>query len=167
MFILAAHASPFSAVAPSAFALATSPLRLSLTLLATFLIFALIRRVLAAGRPALSLPLAEKRLALRAPVVVEKKSDVAPSSRTWFGLFSFSSEAAPAPAPDSELPTPLSRHTYPKGVRRPEPAFAARPRIEAPLPAIYECPTPLSMAKLIMSRHHTQRRPAHRARASV
>ncbi|KAJ7712250.1 hypothetical protein B0H14DRAFT_3019338 [Mycena olivaceomarginata] len=149
MFILAAHASPFSAVAPSAFALATSPLRLSLTLLATFLIFALIRRVLAAGRPALSLPLAEKGLAFRAPVVRRKK------------------EAAPAPAPDSELPTPLSRHTYPKGVRRPEPAFAARPRIEAPLPAIYECPTPLSMAKLIMSRHHTQRRPAHRARASV
>ncbi|KAJ7740496.1 hypothetical protein B0H14DRAFT_2990151 [Mycena olivaceomarginata] len=147
MFILAAHASPFSAVTPSAFALATSPLRLTLTLLATFLISPSSAASSPLGAPPSPSPL-RRRASPSGP----------PSSKK---------RAAPAPAPDSELPTPLSRHTYPKGVRRPEPAFAARPRIEAPLPAIYECPTPLSMAKLIMSRHHTQRRPAHRARASV
>ncbi|KAF8188834.1 hypothetical protein K438DRAFT_1833414 [Mycena galopus ATCC 62051] len=46
--------------------------------------------------------------------------------------------------------------------RRPDAAArAVRPMIEAPLPAIYESETPVSMAKIIMSRH-TYRAPPPR-----
>ncbi|KAJ6575630.1 hypothetical protein DFH09DRAFT_1311690 [Mycena vulgaris] len=75
-------------------------------------------------------------------------------------------KSAPKPA-SSWLPLRLSWETLPPPpassasshvsragpVRHPEPALATRPRVEAPLPAIYESHTPVSMAKMIMTRH--------------
>ncbi|KAJ7024036.1 hypothetical protein C8F04DRAFT_1132552, partial [Mycena alexandri] len=182
MFILPAHAAPF-ALSASASALGEGPHRawwtLPLTLLATLVLLALVRAV----------TVLYPRRAPALPVAVLEKAALAqpatrPKSRTWLRLPAFISAAAPStstPASDASLPTAAAAcapsppaQTPPAGrgrpaaragaVRRPEPALSVRARVEAPLPAIYECQTPVSMAKMIMSRH-TYRRPTSPAPA--
>ncbi|KAJ7721988.1 hypothetical protein B0H16DRAFT_1473559 [Mycena metata] len=170
MFILPAHAAPFAAVASLDAAAQRAWWTLPLTLLATLLILALVRAVtvtaLFYGRRAPALPLAvlEKGALGLKPVVTAP-----PAPRRWLHLpFLSSSPATPAtsttPAPDAaQIPSSPLSQAPPAGrgrpaaragaVRRPEPALSVRARVEAPLPALYECQTPASMAKMIMSRH--------------
>ncbi|KAJ7435143.1 hypothetical protein FB451DRAFT_1309914 [Mycena latifolia] len=64
-------------------------------------------------------------------------------------------QTQPQPHAPPRTATPVARAGP---VRRPEPSLSAL-AVDAPLPALYECQTPASMAKMIMSRH-TYRRPA-------
>ncbi|KAJ7510727.1 hypothetical protein B0H11DRAFT_1032383 [Mycena galericulata] len=61
------------------------------------------------------------------------------------------SAAAPPPPPPSHAHAPVRAGA----LRRPEPALQHHQHqgVEAPLPALYACQTPASMARLIMSRH--------------
>ncbi|KAJ7219006.1 hypothetical protein B0H12DRAFT_1241485 [Mycena haematopus] len=116
-------------------------------------------------------------------VAFVEKAQPAPEKTSWFGVLSWETlpsvhtltEALPmnlsAPSPALHV-----RHVSRSGhgvdgiVRRPEARL--RPRIEAPLPAIYESKTPVSMAKMIMSRHTyraptARRSPSHTRRISV
>ncbi|KAJ6471002.1 hypothetical protein C8R45DRAFT_1015141 [Mycena sanguinolenta] len=178
MFILPVHAHPFDA-ASSSFPFSftgvfshwqwlLSPLRLALTLLATFIVFCAVRRLLT-WRVRIG---AKKAV----PVSVEKPLSSSPSSseggnesekkRSWRGLLPSVSvntlaEALPITLSGPPAPPMRGRHVYRGGrgvgfnlsTRRPEAALATKPRVEAPLPAIYESETPASMAKMIMSRH--------------
>ncbi|KAJ6513723.1 hypothetical protein C8R47DRAFT_618039 [Mycena vitilis] len=177
MFILPAHAHPFDLVAPAALVAAhphswPSCTRLALACLATLALLLLVRAVLRAfvlpkvsPPSSASLPASEK-------TPVSPTSPTSPTSspahkkRTWLGLFRWETLPLP-PAPDLTIPIALTavpspamrgRHVY-RGGRGVGFAPRARANIEAPLPAIYESETPVSMAKMIMSRH-TYRRPA-------
>ncbi|KAF7366987.1 hypothetical protein MSAN_00957500 [Mycena sanguinolenta] len=183
MFILPAHAHPFDAASssfPFSWSAASngllaqwilSPLRLALTLLATLLVFMAVRRVLSARfgakKAVVTVPVSEKQGAPPADSTTEKRS--------WRGLLpslnvTTLAEALPITLNGPPPPPMRGRHVYRGGrgvgfnvsTRRPEAALATRPRVEAPLPAIYESETPVSMAKMIMSRHtyRTPLRPA-------
>ncbi|KAJ7842581.1 hypothetical protein B0H13DRAFT_2098582 [Mycena leptocephala] len=168
MFILPAHASPAAFPALSVGAAQTwhaqHPLRLPLALLAALL----------ASSP--SAPSSPRSAPCKAKPAPETK-------RTWLGgVFSFQTlptltlELPTLPITLSPPPPPAmrGRHVYRGGrgvgfanPRRPEAALSARTMsVEAPLPAIYESQTPVSMAKMIMSRH-TYRSPAPRRAAST
>ncbi|KAJ6587956.1 hypothetical protein B0H19DRAFT_1097561 [Mycena capillaripes] len=160
-----------------------SPLRLPLTLAATLTVFLLVRAVLARGRSTKATSLPAALAADKAPVADKSAPADKPAPKSWLGgllswetlpplSLSASFDVLPAipialSGPGSVTgppPAMRGRHVYRGGrgvgfVRRPEAALSARPRIEAPLPAIYESQTPVSMAKMIMSRH-THRRPS-------
>jgi len=171
-----------------------APLRLPLTLAATLLVFLLVRAVLSSSsRLRLGadkgVPVA---LAASAPQKAGDAEKTAPSqppsppaSKSWFGvklswetlpplpLVNTLAEALPISLHPPPAPPMRGRHVYRggrgvgfnTGVRRPETALAVRPVIEAPVPAIYENQEPVSMAKMIMSRH-TYRRPSPAPRRS-
>ncbi|KAJ7833059.1 hypothetical protein B0H13DRAFT_2111522 [Mycena leptocephala] len=186
MFILPAHASPAAFPALSVGAAQTwhaqHPLRLPLALLAALLALLTLRAFFASVR-ALRSP---KGLAVSASVSAsasEKAKPAPETKRTWLGgVFSFQTlptltlELPTLPITLSPPPPPAmrGRHVYRGGrgvgfanPRRPEQALSARTMsVEAPLPAIYESQTPVSMAKMIMSRH-TYRSPAPRRAAST
>ncbi|KAJ7135148.1 hypothetical protein C8R46DRAFT_649866 [Mycena filopes] len=169
MFILPAHAAPFhlTAAAPAA-ATWWAPLRLPLALIASLVLLALVRAVLVASF--------RRVHAAKLPVaVLEKGVPVKDGKSSWLPAY-FSSAPSPAPpAPASDAPAPTVRPAPTPApstaalappasrgrpaaragpVRRPEPALSAHHlSVEAPLPALYACETPVSMAKMIMSRH--------------
>ncbi|KAJ6569734.1 hypothetical protein DFH09DRAFT_1313523 [Mycena vulgaris] len=150
MFILPTHALDLLAIQPRLrlFPAAT----LALTLLAALLVLAGVRATVAARRR-LALPLSVKAIQVQVQEKITPKSAPKPAS-SWSPL-RLSWETLPPPPASSPQP-----HVPRAGpVRRPEPALVSRPRAEAPLPAIYESPTPVSMAKMIMNRH-TYRRPS-------
>ncbi|KAJ6471015.1 hypothetical protein C8R45DRAFT_1218220 [Mycena sanguinolenta] len=148
-----------------------SPLHLVLTLLATLLVFCAIRRSLT-WRLRIG---AKKAMPIAVPVV-EKPLSSSPSSleggnetektRSWRGLLPSVSvntlaEALPITLNGPPAPPMRGRHVYRGGrgagfnvsTRRPEAALVTRPRVEAPMPVIYQSETPVSMVKMIMSRH--------------
>ncbi|KAJ6575697.1 hypothetical protein DFH09DRAFT_1311746 [Mycena vulgaris] len=153
---VARRPSPAHDVHPPA-ALPTAPARLrlspgvtptvALTLLAAVLVLAVVRAAAAAHRR-LALPLSAKAIQVQAPEKSTPKTSPKPAS-SWLPL-RLSWETLPPPPASSASASPLPRAGP---VRRPEPALASRPRVEAPLPAIYESQTPVSMAKMIMNRH--------------
>ncbi|KAJ6575652.1 hypothetical protein DFH09DRAFT_1361807 [Mycena vulgaris] len=124
---------------------------LALTLLAALLVLTMVHAAFAARRR-LVLPLSAKPISVQVQEKSASKSAPKPAS-SWLPLH-LSWETLPPPPVSS-----ASSHVPRAGpVRHPEPALATRPRVEAPLPAIYASPTPVSMAKMIMNRH-TYRRP--------
>ncbi|KAJ6453523.1 hypothetical protein C8R45DRAFT_1038979 [Mycena sanguinolenta] len=132
-----------------------SPLRLPLIVLLLFLVVRLVMLAVtwdADEMDAIPVALDEKRAA-------EKKN-----SKSWFGVLSV--ETVPSTdAPNANAPSvpPMRGQNGPHAANGPTNArpFAIRPKVQAPLPAIYESKTPVSMAKMIMSRH-TYRPPAAR-----
>ncbi|KAJ7135154.1 hypothetical protein C8R46DRAFT_1362264 [Mycena filopes] len=162
MFILPAHAAPFhlTAAAPAA-ATWWAPLRLPLALIASIVLLALVRAVLVASF--------RRVHSAKLPVAVLEKGVPVKSASSWLPAYFGSAPAPPAPAPASDAPRPApapapstaappasrGRPAARAGpVRRPEPALSAHHlSVEAPLPALYACETPVSMAKMIMSRH--------------
>ncbi|KAJ7178275.1 hypothetical protein C8R46DRAFT_1188291 [Mycena filopes] len=164
MFILPAHAAPFhlTAAAPAA-ATWWAPLRLPLALIASIVLLALVRAVLVASF--------RRVHSAKLPVAVLEKGVPVKSSSWLPAYFSTSAPAPPAPASDAPRPAPApapstaappasrGRPAARAGpVRRPEPALSAHHlSVEAPLPALYACETPVSMAKMIMSRHPRSR----------
>ncbi|KAJ7099795.1 hypothetical protein C8R44DRAFT_810339, partial [Mycena epipterygia] len=161
MFILPAQ-SP-SPLALSAATPAVHPWLAPLALLASLLLLALARAVLLRTRAPLALPLAvaeKQRLPVAGKALTTPLALIAwllPLRLSWETLPSDLPPMAPlkdektAPI-EAKAPAP-PRGRVAAAVSRPEPARAARPRVEAPLPAIYESQTPVSMAKMIMSRH--------------
>jgi hypothetical protein len=182
MFILPAHAHPFDAVAfPAAdWHWLFAPLRLPLTLVATLLVFLVVRAVLLSrvsltSQKGVPVALVEKAEAAKPkPAPASKQSSWFGVKLSWETLPSVNAIAEALPISLNPPPPPAmrGRHVYRGGrgvgfnVRRPEAALAVRPRIEAPLPAIYESETPVSMAKMIMSRH-TYRAPSPRRAPSA
>ncbi|KAJ6569744.1 hypothetical protein DFH09DRAFT_1362940 [Mycena vulgaris] len=152
MFIFPAHTQVLPA-APARLRLFPGvTLTLALTLLAALLVLAVVHAAVAA-RTRLALPLSAKAIQVQVQEKSTPKSAPKPAS-SWLPL-RLSWETLPPP-----LVSSASSHVPRAGpVRRPEPALAIRPRVETPLLAIYESPTPVSMAKMIMSRH-TYRRPS-------
>jgi hypothetical protein len=151
MFILPAQALPTDAVAfPAAdWHWLLAPLRLPLTLAATILVFLVVRNVLLAR----FIPALPKGV----PIALAEKAQ---TTSSWLG------EKFSLPCVHAVAEVPLAMRGRNANVRRPEAALAVRPRIEAPLPAIYESETPVSMAKMIMSRH-THRGPTPRRSPSM
>ncbi|KAJ6471005.1 hypothetical protein C8R45DRAFT_1218214 [Mycena sanguinolenta] len=150
MFIFPAHGHPFDPHSSSfPFSQCLSPLRLALTLLA---------------------------ILLKAVAVVVETQSAAPSNElkrsSWLTV-TLSLETLPSINTLAEsLPITLSGPPAPpmrgrcvyrgaRGVRfdvstwRPEAALAAKPRVDAP--PIYESETPVSMAKMMMTRHVSDR----------
>ncbi|KAJ7629332.1 hypothetical protein B0H17DRAFT_1109905 [Mycena rosella] len=107
-------------------------------------------RAFLAQRP-LALPVSAKqqRGLVEKPVSPQPTPTSAQPKAAWLPTLAF--ETLPSAPPRTS--TPVARAGP---LRRPAPA--ARPRVEAPLPALYAC-APASMAKMIMSRH-TYRRPS-------
>ncbi|KAJ7209203.1 hypothetical protein GGX14DRAFT_453289, partial [Mycena pura] len=159
MFILpaAAHPGPFD-LAPKSFTGAAAwhpwlaPLRLPLLLLATLVVFALVRAILALRRP-IPIPVAVVEKLGKAPVAIaEPKADAgaeseaqAPGSkRTLFGFLKWETlppislaEALPITLNPPPPPPMRGGHVYRGGrgvgfVRRPEPALSTRPPVEVP-----------------------------------
>ncbi|KAJ7107588.1 hypothetical protein C8R44DRAFT_804811 [Mycena epipterygia] len=164
MFILPAQSLVLSAATPAAY-----PWLAPLALLASVLLLALARAVLLRPCPPLALPLAvaeKQRLPVRVKTTgLALLAWLLPLRLSWetlqlgLPLMTQLKDEKTTPAPvEAKAPAP-PRGRITAAVSRPEPARAARPRIEAPLPAIYESQTPVSMAKMIMSRH-TYRAPA-------
>ncbi|KAJ7604672.1 hypothetical protein DFH06DRAFT_1253796 [Mycena polygramma] len=179
MFILPAHAHPFDLVAPAALSHGphswawASSVRLALALLATLTLLLLVRSVLRAFvlPKVFSSSSSSSSASPPRPRISTRTLPPAPAKRTsWLGLFSWETLPLPVPAVSaSDLTIPIAlnavpppamrgRHVYRGGRGVGFAAPRARANIEAPLPAIYESQTPVSMAKMIMSRH-TYRRP--------
>ncbi|KAK7042667.1 hypothetical protein R3P38DRAFT_2891660 [Favolaschia claudopus] len=153
---------------------------LSATLLLSLLIrFVLVRSSLAARlrlKATSPVPVAEKIVPGDSESEDAPKASEEKKSASWLATLSYSLPIAL----DQRAATPppmRGRHVYRGGrgvgfvqpqPRRPEAALAMRQMVEAPLPAIYECQTPASMAKMIMSRHTYRRAspPPPRARAA-
>ncbi|KAJ6453508.1 hypothetical protein C8R45DRAFT_1223110 [Mycena sanguinolenta] len=85
----------------------------------------------------------------------------APHPRRTLPSINTLAESLPITLSGPPAPPMRGRHVY-RGGRgvgfnvstwRPETALATKPRVEAPLPAIYESETPVSMANMMMSRH--------------
>ncbi|KAJ7178267.1 hypothetical protein C8R46DRAFT_1329413 [Mycena filopes] len=169
MFILPAHAAPFhlTAAAPAA-ATWWAPLRLPLALIASLVLLALVRAVLVASFRRFSSALPVAVLEKGVPVKDTKSSSWLPAY--FSASTSTPSPSPPPPAPASDAPArptpapstaalaPPASRGRPAAragpVRRPEPTLSAHHlSVEAPLPALYACETPVSMAKMIMSRH--------------
>ncbi|KAJ6470996.1 hypothetical protein C8R45DRAFT_421895 [Mycena sanguinolenta] len=154
MFIFPVHGHPFDPASSSfPFSQCLSPLRLALTLLAILLVACAIRRL-----PTWRMRIGAKK---SVAVIVEKRS-AAPSNDSEQKLPSVSTlaESLPITLSGPSAPSMRGRHVYCGGrgvgvnvTWRPEAALATKPRIEAPLPAIHESETPVSMAKMMMSRH--------------
>ncbi|KAJ7654083.1 hypothetical protein DFH06DRAFT_521433 [Mycena polygramma] len=184
MFILPAHAHPFDLVAPAALSHGphswawASSVRLTLAVLATLTLLLVVRsvlrafvlpKVLSSASASSALPASEKTV----PASPTDKHDATPAQAkrtSWLGLFSWETLPLPVPAVSaSDLTIPIALNAVPPPAMRGRHVYRggrgvgfatprARANIEAPLPAIYESQTPVSMAKMIMSRH-TYRRP--------
>ncbi|KAJ6569736.1 hypothetical protein DFH09DRAFT_1277881 [Mycena vulgaris] len=133
MFILPAYAQDLPA-APARLRLFPAA-TLALTLLAALLVLAFVRSAVAARRR-LALPLSAKAM----PVQVQEKSSPKTTTKpasSWIPLRLSWETLSPPPASASASPLPRAGP-----VRRPEPALASRPRVEAPhLPPSLLIPT--------------------------
>ncbi|KAJ6470999.1 hypothetical protein C8R45DRAFT_421928 [Mycena sanguinolenta] len=155
------------------------PLRLGLTLLATLLVFVLVRRLLVSRFGVKkAAPIAVPAVEKPSPSSLEggeKRSSWLPSLNVNVNVnvnhgITTLAESLPITLNGPPAPPIRGRHVYRGGrgvgfnvsTRRPEAALATKQRVEAPLPAIYEPETPVSMAKMIMSRH-TYRAPSPHA----
>ncbi|KAJ7616503.1 hypothetical protein FB45DRAFT_934361 [Roridomyces roridus] len=181
MFILLSGPASFSS------AVATLPepptwlhvLRLPLALLASLILLLIARHLISRPTLPIALSVQPKLIDVKTcqplPATEVPASSGSASRFRWLPWLSRSKEmttikaATPRPVTATlPLPTPQGRAPSRAGpVRRPEPALAPHTQVdvEAPLPALFDCQTPVSMAKIIMSRH-TYRRPSpHPSRA--
>ncbi|KAJ6575639.1 hypothetical protein DFH09DRAFT_1078595 [Mycena vulgaris] len=123
MLILPAHAQDLLAV-PARLRLFLAA-TLALTLLAALLVLTIVRAAVAARRR-LALPLRAKPVQAQVQEKSAPKSALKPAS-SWLPLHLSYETLPPPPASSASSPVP---HACP--VRRPEPALAARPRVETP-----------------------------------
>ncbi|KAF7366971.1 hypothetical protein MSAN_00955800 [Mycena sanguinolenta] len=137
-----------------------SPLRLPLVVLLLFLVVRLIMLAVTWDSDEMDM----------IPVALDEKAQPAKEKKSWLGgVLSVemvpSTEVSPDPATrNATTPPPMRGQPGPRvadGIPANARPLAIRPKIQAPLPAIYESKTPVSMAKMIMSRH-TYRPPAAR-----